>query len=209
MYWDTLLDIDYPDQVKSEFEFWVAKVCHLNSRNLASYSYSSVIIYSDASDIAAGAFSVELDSKIFHNSWDNFEKLKRSTWREMKAIQLALQSFENVFQGKTLKWFTDNQNCVRIVKSGSMKEELQCLARNIFDICTKKCISIDIQWIPRTENEKADYISKMIDHQDWGVSWEFFNFLDEKWGPHTIDRFANSNNKKVERFNFLYWNPRS
>jgi hypothetical protein len=31
----------------------------------------------------------------------------------------------------------------------------------------KKCISIDIQWIPRSENTKADYISKILDHEDW------------------------------------------
>jgi hypothetical protein len=78
-----------------------------------------------------------------------------------------------------------------------MKLDLQALARSIFTICSKKCISIDIQWIPRSENTKADYISKIVDHEDWGVTCEFFEFIDNMWGPHTIDRFANSGNTKT------------
>ena len=63
-----------------------------------------------------------------------------------------------------------------------MKLDLQALARSIFTICSKTCISIDIQWIPRSENTKADYISKIVDHEDWGVTCEFFEFIDNMWG---------------------------
>jgi hypothetical protein len=50
--------------------------------------------------------------------WNSVEKDQSSTWREMKSIELALSSFKDQFQGKTIKWFTNNQNCVKIVKSG-------------------------------------------------------------------------------------------
>jgi hypothetical protein len=50
----------------------------------------------------------------------------------------------------------------------------------------------------------ADYISKMIDHEDWGVSFEFFHFIDEMWGSHTIDHFASHINTKFPRFNSLF-----
>jgi hypothetical protein len=26
------------------------------------------------------------------------------------------------------------------------------------------------------------------------------------WGPHSVDRFANVDNRKTKRFNSLYWN---
>jgi hypothetical protein len=32
----------------------------------------------------------------------------------MKAIEQALLTFRNVFEGKTLKWFTDNQIVIMI-----------------------------------------------------------------------------------------------
>jgi hypothetical protein len=60
-----------------------------------------------------------------------------------------------------------------------------------------------------TENEKADYISRLIDHEDWEVSGKIFDLMNGLWGPFTIDRFANFNNKKLNRYNSLYWNPGS
>ena len=37
----------------------------------------------------------------------------------------------------------------------------------------------------------------------------FFKFMNELWGQFTVDRFANSSNKKLERFNSLFWNVNS
>jgi hypothetical protein len=71
----------------------------LNRKYLAGYSCSSVVIYSDASDIAAGACTVDLKSIFFHKMWNSVEKVQNSTWREMKAIELALSSFKDQFQG--------------------------------------------------------------------------------------------------------------
>lgn len=90
---------------------------------------------------------------------------------------------------KDVKWFTDNQSCVKIVQSGSMKHHLQSLAYNIFKMCVEQKISIDIQWIPRLENEKADFLSNIIDHDDWGVTVKFFEFINNLFGNFTVDRF--------------------
>ena len=59
--------------------------------------------------------------------WKEHEASKSSTWRELRAIEQTLISFQDDFTAKTLKWFTDNQACVKIVQSGSMKSELQKL----------------------------------------------------------------------------------
>ena len=76
-------------------------------------------------------------------------------------------------------------------KSSSIKTELHSLARSIFSTCTERCISIAIQWIPRSENVLADYVSKMLDWEDWGVSDEFFfTSMNILWGLFTVDRFA-------------------
>lgn len=174
-----------------------------------NYSKSSVLIYSDASSIGAAAYSVELENKVFHRMWELSETLESSTWRELKAIELALLSFKDVFEGKVIKWFTDNQNCIRIVQSGSMNEKLHTIALSIFSTCIQKCISIDIQWVPRKQNATADYLSRLIDHEDWGVSEDFFQFMNELWGPYTADRFASSLNAKTIKFNSQFWNPGS
>lgn len=68
-------------------------------------------------------------------------------------------------------------------------------------------IYIDIQWVPREQNTKVDYISKMIDHENWGFSDDFFAFIDKLWGSHSVYRFASSLNNKTEKFNSLFWSP--
>ena len=194
------------DKVLTELRFWENNISKLNSRQLGVYSKSSVVIYSDASNVAAGAYTVEVESKLFRKMWFANEREESSTWRELKAIDLELSCFKNSFQGKTIKWFTDSQNCVKIVNAGSMKEKLHSLALSIFSTCVEQGISIDIRWIPRTENEKADYISKMFDFEDRGVSLHFFAFMDQMWRPYTVDRFASSVSTKLHRFNSLFWN---
>ncbi|CAC5393908.1 unnamed protein product [Mytilus coruscus] len=129
-----------------------------------------------ASNVACGAYPVELENKIFHKMWNEIERCKNSTWREMRATEQALLSFSTLFMGKSMKSFTDNQNWVRIVQDGSMKEELQNLAYSIFCICKEHNIFIELQWIPRTLNSKADHNSKMRDHEDWQISNEFLIF---------------------------------
>lgn len=205
--WDRKLDHVIVDSILPEIYFWKKNARSYNCKNIQNYSRKHVMIFSDASDVAGAAYTVELDQKVFHIGWSEFEKEKSSTWRELKAIELGLLSFHRVIEGKTVKWFTDNQNCVKIIESGSMKSDLQEIALGIFQICLSKGISIDAQWIPRNENLRADYLSKIIDYEDWGVTDEFFEFMSKIWGPYDIDRFANFKNAKLERFNSLFWNP--
>ena len=47
------------------------------------------------------------------------------------------------------------------------------------------------KWIPRNENGLADYLSCIIDYDDWGLlNQEIFAHINELWGPHSVDRFA-------------------
>ncbi|CAC5371805.1 unnamed protein product [Mytilus coruscus] len=190
MSWDSYLVLESKSFVISELKFWLDNIANVNFKTLNQYSQSHVMIYSDAMRKST-------------------EMLESSTCRELKAIELALMSYQHAFAGKSLKWLTDNQNCVRIVQAGSMKEKLQDKAISIFYICLQKRISINIQWIPRGENLKADYISKIIDFEDWGVSEFFYTFINDLWGPYTVDRFASSRNAKLERFNSLFWNVKT
>ena len=53
-------------------------------------------------------------------------------------------------------------------------------------------------------NKGADTTSKVIDYDDW----EFlFKELDRMWGPHTFDRFADSRNTKLKKFNSKFCCP--
>lgn len=114
---------------------------------------------------------------------------------------LALRAYGNILSHKSVKWFSDSQSCVQIIKAGSTKTELQSISISIFQLCLQKNIDLKIEWVPRSNNQIADNISKLHDTDDWEVSLEFFQFLDSLWGPHDVDRFASYKNRKVIRYN--------
>ena len=76
-----------------------------------------------------------------------------------------------------------------------------------FSICLKARIELDIQYIPRSLNEKADYLSKIIDYDDWEIKPQLFRLLEGKFGRHTVDCFADYNDCKVQKFYSRFWNP--
>ena len=114
-------------------------------------------------------------------------------------------SMVNILKYKRIKWFTDNQNAVSIIAKYSIKLELQDIALCIFKNCVQHNIFIDVEWVPRTNNDKADYISPIIDYDHWGVVYEIFVF----WVPHEIDWFANDNNHNLPVFYSHYWTVNS
>ena len=91
-----------------------------------------------------------------------------------------------------------------------MKEDLHHLAISIFELCFKNRIVLEVEWISRNDNEAADLASRIanvVDVDDWQLSSSFFSILNNSWGPFSIDAFANSHNKKLERFYSLFHSP--
>ena len=91
-----------------------------------------------------------------------------------------------------------------------MKEDLQQIAMEIFFLCLENGISLEVEWIPRHLNEAADSASRdaiMLDTDDWQLTSFFFSLINARWGPFTLDCFANHYNKKVDRFFSLFNSP--
>ena len=57
-----------------------------------------------------------------------------------------------------VRWFTDNQNMVRILEVGSRKPELQHEVVKVFNLALCFRIQLEPSWIPRELNEHADYL---------------------------------------------------
>ena len=205
--WDSFFTLS--DSEVEELLFWVNNIHDLKARPLCNTVNITRVVYSDASSTACGGYTVNVKDSVCHRTWSSVEQVKSSAWRELMGIKTVLFASEHLFKGQTLKWYSDNQSVVSIVKKGSMKTDLHAIALSIFKFCLLNNTRIEIEWIPRSLNDKADYISKIVDYDDWGVTTEFFNMLNGKWGKHTIDRFASYSNKKVVRFNSKFWTPGS
>ena len=158
------------------------------------------VVFSDASDVAFGGFSVSLDGTVVSGMWEREDIGQSSTFRELKAIYFLLLSYVAQLKHKRVKIFADNQGAARIVAIGSSKINLQALAMDIFNLFLVDSIILEAQWIPRSLTERADLLSRFVDKDDWSVNPSVFRLIDAKWDPHTIDRFASHYNAKVLRF---------
>ena len=90
---------------------------------------------------------------------------------------------------------------------GSIKLNFQSLAYKIFSHCLEHNNDLYIDWIPRTLNTQADFVSKIRHYDDWQITSELFQELDNLWGPHTLDCFASYYNAKITLFYSCFWNP--
>ena len=78
------------------------------------------------------------------------------------------------------------------------------------DICTfalQNNIKIIPQWIPREQNQLADHFSRVNDTDNWGIDFKTFFFLNKRYGPYTVDRFADDKNTKLSVFNSKFYCP--
>ena len=192
-------------RVINELQFWHNNVSQLNGRDLFDKAqvFDSVV-YSDLSQLGYGGYVISnKQSLVCQGQWSVDEKRNISTWRELRAVCYMLSSAGHIFTGHKVQWYTDNQNVTRIIDRGSTKPDLQTLAEEIVNLRNNHRASVIPVWVPRDNNQLADYLSKFTDVDDWGVHSNIFQWLNTLWGPFTWY------NTKCIRFNFHFWNPGS
>ena len=203
--WDATLNILNFPKAHREILFWVQNIHSYNQKFIKCPLNPQVIVSSDASSVGMGA--VIENGTFCHRNFTLLEKGKSSTWREMMAVLFSLRSFSNILKSSKVIWRIDNYAAAKIIKVGSPVADLHEISLDIFDLCFQNQITLKPVWVPRIQNKEADRVSRIIDIDDWEITSTFFNYLDSLWGPFTIDRFANSQNKKLQRFNSKYSCP--
>lgn len=191
--WDSYIILS--EQSIGNIKFWKHNISSINFKRFNFDLSCNTIVYTDASNTGYGGSIVENPKSIAHGMWSSSEaQNSQSTWKELTAVRNVLLSLLDFIKDKRLKWFTDNQNVVSIITKGSMKGHLQDISCDIYQSCLRHNISLDVEWVPRTQNENADFISRIIDSDDWSVSDYIFSLLNLRWGPHEIDWFASDHN---------------
>ncbi|XP_062621080.1 uncharacterized protein LOC134282689 [Saccostrea cucullata] len=204
-FWNSMIYLS--EESLNQILFWKNTLEKINDREMKYISGSSRIVYTDASETGYGGYCVQTGNAVSHGLWEESERNNSSTWRELVAVERVLFSLISFLEGENVKWFTDNTNVVTIIRKGSMKKELQKIAIKIFELCLIHKIQLEIEWIPRELNDQADYLSRIVDFDDWGISQVLFEDISREWGPYDIDLFASDYNAKVEKFCSRYWNP--
>lgn len=100
-------------------------------------------MYTGASKFVGAGILVECADSIVHRMWTSEESLQSSTFRELNTVDTTIVSLISKIRNRTVKLYTDNQNVVKIINSGSMKKSLHDIAINIFSICIQNQISLE------------------------------------------------------------------
>ena len=172
----------------------------LNGQNLAEVGPPKLlnVMEADASSTECGGVSNK--SLFAARLFSEEERREHSTWRELANVLFSLQAFLSKVKDSSLKLKVDNQ------------PDMQFFAKKIFEICFQNNIKLNLEWVPRDQNKLADFISRqadMLDTDDWGLTTEFFQILQNIYGVFTLDAFANFYNTKCDRFYSLFHAPNS
>lgn len=207
-YWDQSIQLSKLES--DELDFWFDNVLRVPNRVISPwFRIPDRMVFTDASDYAGAGVLLESNKEFFHTMWNDFDREQSSTYRELKTVDLFMKTFCHMLQNKFIKLYSDNQNVIKISQTGSMKQNLQSLAFSIYSTGLVNNIELSVAWIPRKNNEEADFYSKIFDYDDWGVHQNIFHYFDQAWGPFTCDVFASSSNFKVKKFYSQFWTPGS
>jgi hypothetical protein len=131
--------------------------------------------------------------------------VESSTFRELLGVLRCLQALAHLCKGKFVVLQVDAQNLLGIVNRGSSKLAINKLARDLFWFSLVNGIPLSVEWVPRKHKAFADKSSKLLIPDDWKLAPKFFNRLEARWGPHSVDLFASSDNAQCEKFYSLHW----
>jgi hypothetical protein len=118
--------------------------------------------------------------KTVTGKWSRYETVKSSTWRELKSVSNLLIETEALLSNHAIELHTDNKNIVRILKNGSHLDDMQILSTPVFDLCRMHNVTLVPVWIPRDQNQIADFLSRCADCDDWSLNRDLFQVLEIK-----------------------------
>ena len=192
----------------AELTFWENNIEYVNGFTFKHAPTTSKIVFTDAAGTGWGGFTLfRLEELICSGKFNAFEQQQSSTYRELLAVKLVLQSYGQILANQSIQVNVDNFSASRILSVGSRKTNLQNLAIDIFYHCMKYNVKLIPCWIPRDENYIADFYSKLTDTDDWTIDEGCFDHINARFGPFTVDRFSSDTNNKVPVFNSRFFVP--
>jgi hypothetical protein len=195
------------NQLRRDLLWWRDVPEQQNSR-LIFKPFETAYMHVDSSGYGWGA--VLNDLKTARGFWYDEDRDQHITFKELKAVRYAIESFLPEVMGKRIILHEDNQAVVSVLthltsRSPAMMVEL----RKLWYILDANDINIRPRYIRSAANIWADGLSRELDMSDWQLNPRIFRHLDKIWGTHSIDRFASMENAMLPRYNSRWRDPRS
>ena len=192
-----------------DLKWWLDSISAWNGRSFETKETDIIQVTCDASKTGFGAKIVGSPIKA-QAIWDPITATRSSNYRELKAVLYTLTSFLTHLKSKAVSIYSDNITTVANVNfMGSKHTHLSQLARQIWTIAIQNQISLQVKHIRGIHNLESDQLSRLPQKYEWTLHPDIFNYIDKKFGKHTIDRFASLNTFQVEKYNSRFLDPLS
>eukprot|EP00873_Tetraselmis_striata_P004554 jgi/Tetstr1/424818/TSEL_015321.t1 len=163
-------------------------------------------MHCDSSGYGQGAvLNGRLEARGF---WGAADERQHITWKELKAVGLAVESFLPQLAGRRVLLHEDNQAVCSVLagltsRSPAMMAEL----RKLWYLLDRNGVHIRARYIRSAANVWADRLSRHLDSDDWQLDPVLFAELEAMWGAHSVDRFASTMNAMLPRYNAAWLDP--
>lgn len=164
----------------TEISFWTENLTKANGHRIRE-THEQIELRTDASEMGFGGHALgipafgQLPTTLMGQS---------STHREIWSLIQVARQLENALRGKHVKVQMDSQAAVAILNKGGStidKQELSSLAKEWWLWCERARVTPTFEWIPRTQNTRADQLSKTFD-KAWVLTSTAKLIITSKWG---------------------------
>jgi hypothetical protein len=126
--------------------------------------------------------------------WGPQEVSQHINWKELMVIWKVTQLRH--LQVSAISVYCDNMPTIVYIKKfgGTKSAPLLELARRIWISCVRRNTKILLTYVPSLFNPAGAPSRLLAQQVEWRMSRAYFHRLDQKWGPHQVDLFAQRNN---------------
>ena len=210
--WDKRLPPLSPECL-SELRWWQLQLCDWNGRSVIPVPHSWTVT-TDAAKTGWGGWWRHIDRPVHpHDQARGFfsqkESRNSSNWRELSGVLFTLQAAVNDLNGQSVLVETDNSTTVAYVNHmGGRYPMLNSLAQQLWGFCLQHNIRVVAVHRAGVDNERADMLSRIkYDPTNYRLLPSVFQMLDQRWGRHSIDLFADRLNTQLPRYVSRFSDP--
>ena len=192
--------IQVPHSLHHHLGWWLNEQNVLEGQSLHPLQHA-LQLFTEASNEGWGA---HLGDYTARGVWSAPESRLHINFLELKAVLLALKSFELLCKGQIVLVATDNTTVVSYInKQGGMRSGSLCaLLWRLLSWCHPREIVLRARHIPGHLNVIADKLSRhnQVIQTEWSLSQQVFSQLCSRWHQPQIDLFATRFNHKLPQF---------
>eukprot|EP00873_Tetraselmis_striata_P021473 jgi/Tetstr1/441737/TSEL_029960.t1 len=170
------------NQLRRDLEWWTQVPAQHNGRSMYK-PVETAYLHADSSSYEWGAVLNNNSAYQARGFWYEDDRSHHITWKELRAVRHAVESFLPQLRGRRVLLHEDNTAVVAALtnltsRSPVMMEEL----RKLWHLLDIHDISIRPRYIQSAANVWADRLSRELDDSDWQLNPRIFAYLQRLWG---------------------------